>query len=123
MLLHFLFKVMAMVMAVLHGGAAEQVSKGSVAAAAGGAAFSDCKMLYAMIKEIHDVALQFDSGSIREEAAELVRERIDRKTAEVDKVIQDGKEMMDKKTAEVDKALQVLQEVGQSTHRLNSDAQ
>ena len=26
-------------------------------------------------------------------------------------------------TAEVDKALQVLQEVGQSTHRLNSDAQ
>ena len=56
-------------------------------------------------------------------AAEFVRERIDRKTAEVDKVIQDGKEMMDKKTAEVDKALQVLQEVGQSTHRLNSDAQ
>ena len=64
---------MVMVMAVLHGGAAEEVSKGSVAAAAGGAAFSDCKMFYAMIKEIHDVALQFDSGSIREEAAELVR--------------------------------------------------
>ena len=38
-------------------------------------------------------------------AAEFVRERIDRKTAEVDK------------------AIQVLQEVGQTTHRLNSDAQ
>ena len=38
-------------------------------------------------------------------AAEFVRERID------------------KKTVEVDKAIQVLQEVGQTTHRLNSDAQ
>ena len=38
-------------------------------------------------------------------AAEFVRERID------------------KKTAEVDKAIQVLQEVGQTTHRLNLNAQ
>ena len=39
------------------------------------------------------------------------------------KAIKFVREWIDNKTAEVDKAIQVLQEVGQTTHRLNSDAQ
>ena len=39
------------------------------------------------------------------------------------KAIKFVRERIDQKTAEVDKAIQVLQEVGQTTHRLNLNAQ
>ena len=39
------------------------------------------------------------------------------------KAIEFVRKRMDKKRADVDRAIQVLQEVGQTTHRLNSDAQ